>query len=71
MRPIAANADKPNGRQSSTLPHPVHPVHPVEKSGFDPMVRIVANMIDPDRYQPNHFLASWLPASTIWSSGTL
>jgi hypothetical protein len=29
----------------------IHPIHPVEKSGFDPMVRIVANMIDPDRYQ--------------------
>jgi hypothetical protein len=29
--------------------HPVHPVHPVEKSGFDLMVRIVADVIDPDR----------------------
>jgi hypothetical protein len=29
----------------------IHPVHPVEKSDFDLMVRIVANMIDPDRHQ--------------------
>jgi hypothetical protein len=39
--------------EPSNLLHPVHPVHPVEKSGFDLMVRIVANMIDPDRYLPN------------------
>jgi hypothetical protein len=38
--------------ESSNLLHPVHPVHPVEKSGFDLIIRIVANMIDLDRYQP-------------------
>src|SRR5688572_29978540 len=30
-------------------PNPVHPVHLVEKSVFDLMIRIVANMIHPDR----------------------
>ena len=37
--------------ESSNLRHPVHPVHPVEKSGCNLITRIVANAIDPDRYQ--------------------
>jgi hypothetical protein len=41
--------------ESSTLLHPVHRVHPVEKSGFD---LIVANMINPDRYQHTSTIAA-------------
>jgi hypothetical protein len=40
------------------LLHPVHPVHPVEKSGFDLIIRIVANRIDSDRYQHTNGLGS-------------